>query len=90
MNILLFVIIGLIALGHIATALLDGFVSRILTCLTILLHPIALIPLLILKLPFEAVAILFLSSALFYLIVSIISSHLKSGGSPSDEGGGAV
>ena len=87
MNILLPVIIGLIVLGHTATAMLDGVLCRVLTYITILLHPIALIPMLLLQLPFEAVALLFLSSALYYMFASLVAGHFKKSKSPSIEGG---
>lgn len=88
MNILLPVIIGLIVIGHTATAVLDGVLCRVLACVTILLHPLALIPMLLLKLPFEAVALLFLSSALYYMLVTLAAARLKRSRTSSDEGGG--
>lgn len=87
MNILLTVIIALIVFGHTLSAFLDGIASRVLTCITVLLHPAALFPMLMLKLPFEAVALLFLGSALYYLSVTLFAEWLKKKRSTSSKGG---
>ena len=79
MEILLISLVALIVLGHTCSALFDGILSRVLTYITILLHPASLVPMLLLDLPFDAVAILFLSSALYYLAVSVIVDAVKKG-----------
>ena len=87
MEILLIAIISLIVLGHTGSAIFGGIPSRVLTYITILLHPTALIPMLLLDLPFEAVALLFMSSALYYLFVTVLVSYIKKSHTPSNIGG---
>ena len=83
MNILFIVIAALIVACHTLAALFDGIACRVLTVISILLHPAALVPMLLLKLPLEAVALFFLSSALYYTAVSIIIDRIRNGGSRS-------
>ena len=90
MNILLIAMISLIILGHTVTAFLDGISCRVLTYVTIVLHPIALFPMLVMKLPFEAVALLFLGSALYYLVISLLAERFFKRKSPSDIGGDEI
>ena len=87
MNILLAVIVALIAIGHTASAFFDGIACRIIMCVTVLLHPTALFPMLVMKLPFEAVALLFLGSALYYLIITLARERFFKKRAPSDMGG---
>ena len=87
MNILLIAIIVLVVAGHTATAFLDGALCRILAYLTIALHPFALIPMLLLSLPLEAVALFFLSSALYRTVISLAVGHIRKADSPTSSGG---
>ena len=87
MEILLIAIISLIVIGHTCSAIFSGIMGRVLTYMTILLHPAALVPMLVLNLPFEAVALLFLSSALYYLAVTLIVDYFRKSHTPSDMGG---
>ena len=88
MEILLIAIISLIVIGHTGSAVFSGIPSRVLTYMTIILHPAALIPMLLLDLPFEAVALLFLSRALYYLAITLIVDCVRKSHTPSDIGGG--
>lgn len=87
MDILLISVIALIVIGHTCSAIFSGIFSRVLTYITILLHPLALVPMLVLNLPFEAVAILFLGSALYYLAVSLTVDAVKKRHTSPDLGG---
>ena len=87
MNIFLSLIIVFIVAGHTGSAFTRGMFSRVLTYFTIALHPVALVPMLLLSLPLEAVALFFLSSALYYTVITLVAGRVMKSHTPSDAGG---
>ena len=85
MEILLICLCAAIAALHILSAVFEKTVSRVLTYVSIALHPVMIIPMILLSLPLEAVALIFMSSAAFYAAVSLGIEKLKAKLSRSEE-----
>lgn len=88
MKILLICLCALIALLHIGSAVFSGLVRRVLTYVSIALHPLLMLPLMLLAAPLDAVALIFLSSAAFYALVSFVLQKIRRSSADEDCGGG--
>ncbi len=74
---------ALIALLHIGSAVFSGAVRRVLTYISVAIHPLLMIPLMLIAVPLDLVALIFLLSAAFYVLVSYIVQSVRK--SSSDE-----
>lgn len=77
MKIMLICLCAVIALLHIGSAFLNKSLSRVLTYVSIALHPIMIIPMLLLSLSLEIVLLIFMSSATLFALASVVAQKLK-------------
>ena len=85
MEILLISLCVAIAILHILSALFDKTLSRVFTYVSIALHPAMIIPMLLIPTPLELAALIFMSSAAFYAVASVVAQGLKAKLSPNGE-----
>ena len=77
MKVLLICMCALIALLHIGSAVFSGAVRRVLTYISVAMHPLLMIPLMLIAVPLDLVALIFLSSAAFYALLSYIVQNIR-------------